>query len=906
MPQHNITKYFNATITYIRAKQRNDMDNFTQLQNIFTTKQPLFILSSSRSKKEFYLNFKSKSYLNFNLHLEKDFDEILKNCFMLFDTHNNQVFDANKDIMILPDALSISEFFTKITFSNYSMIPNNVRDFFMFQALQNVKQKTKNISKKTQGFLNFETSFMLFLQTSSVLLQFYDELREHKIAITRNSLNEFAKIDSYDEYNEQLNILSDIYEEYNSLLKANELTDSIYSDNTQSYNIFSEYIQSFSSIHIELEGFISPLQYEILERVSSITPTFLYFRTDKYNIGHFQFLKQNIESFKSYIYNLQTKDLFMRDTKRLQKKNIKLYKTTKRLSQANLAIALANKWQDKILCNEASENDFAVILPSESFCNHLFTLDSNNIFNFAMGIHVAYLESYNVLLSLYDSYIQTKVFDIALLLECKDSYNKEKINELNGHCLQDSTTLLNPNIFHLEKILILLFENEEALLAQMMQILLTFNHIANRNFFNVNTLHFENLFTLFMREIAGLKINHVAGGKIKVIGTLEARNLHFKEVLILDFNDELVPNVTHDDMFLNSKIRSYYGMPTRKDKENLYKHHYYNIMKNTELTHISFVNNEEQIESNMLFELDCNIESAQSIDALYSYYDITKQANITFYEDKYKSFGFVENLSATILNVYNECSRKFYYRYIEKLKEEKTQSQYFGSIIHEWLFEAYSPYIEEVLTLDSITKIESSFFARLHALNTFLLTKNNREKNIEIDMKTFVKLDSFTPYIKTFFEHERDRVKKSCIKILGLEYKFRIENFHINSIQNRGYNLEGIVDRIDMVDNEIVLYDYKSGVGTPKSSDLQMPFYAMCLDDMPLLKPYTNLNTKLAYYHIGTKDVSKILIFNDEKKISENIQKIHKILETFGEINEMTDKLSTCKNCEYVILCNRT
>ncbi len=885
------------------------MDNVTQLQNLFTTKQPLFILSSTRSKKEFYLHFKSKSHLDFNLHLAKDNDEILKNCFMLFDTRTHHAFETNKDIMILPDALSIDEFFTKITFSDYSMIPNNVRDFFMFQALQNVKQRTKNTQKKTQGFLNFETSFMLFLQTSSVLLQFYDELREHKIAITKESLEEFVKIDSYEEYNEQLSLLAEIYEEYNSLLKANELTDSIYSDTTQNYKIFSEYIQSFSSIHIELEGFISPLQYEILERVSSITPTFLYFRTDSYNIGHFQFLKQELESFKSYIYNLQTKDLFTQDTKRLQKKNIKLYKTTKRLSQANLALALAHKWQEKILCNEANENDFAIILPSESFCNHLLTLDSNHIFNFAMGIHIAYLESYSLLLSLYDSYMQTKVFDIAPLLECKESYDTEKMNELKKQCLQDSTILLNPNILHLEKILMLLFENEGVLLAQMMQILSTFNHIANRNFFNVNTLHFENLFTLFMREIVGLKINHVAGGKIKVIGTLEARNLHFKEVLILDFSDDFVPNVTHDDMFLNSKIRSHYGMPTRKDKENLYKHHYYNIMKNTEITHISFVNNEEQIESNMLFEIGCNTESAQSIDTLYSYYDMTKQANIIFYEDEYKPFGIVENLSATALNVYNECERKFYYRYVEGLKEERTQSQYFGSIIHEWLFESYKPYIEETLTLDSINAIESSFFSKFYALKT-LLTQNNQEESTEIDiktldMKTFAKLDSFTPYMKAFFEYERERVKKHSIKILGLEYTFRIENFRINATQDMGYTLNGVIDRIDMVDNGIVLYDYKSGTSIPKSSDLQMPFYAMCAADMPLLQPHNGLHIKLAYYHLGAKDINKILLFNDENKLNENIQKIYNILETFGETNEMTEKLSTCKDCQYALLCNR-
>ena len=47
------------------------------------------------------------------------------------------------------------------------------------------------------------------------------------------------------------------------------------------------------------------------------------------------------------------------------------------------------------------------------------------------------------------------------------------------------------------------------------------------------------------------------------------------------------------------------------------------------------------------------------------------------------------------------------------------------------------------------------------------------------------------------------------------------------------------------------------------------------------------------------------IVFNDEKKLNENIQKIQEILKTFGETNEMTEKLSTCKDCQYALLCNR-
>ncbi len=881
----------------------------TQLDNIFTKKQPLFIVSSTRAKKEFYLHFAQKSHLNFNLNASnanqdsKTNESILQNCFLLFDFTSSS-YDTTHTNTFLPAILTIAEFFTKITFTESCMIPKNVRDFFMFQALQNIKNTYKQDTQT--HFLNFETSFMLFLQTSSVLLQFYDELREHKIPITKESLLEFGEIDTYEEYNEQLTLVAAIYEEYLSLLQANNLTDSLYSNtHTTQYQIFTEYIASFSSIHIELEGFISPLQYEILTHVSAVTPVFLHFKTDYYNIGHFHFLEKTLEPFKYYIYVVATGELFTRDLQKLQLQNIKLYKTTQTFAQANLAIALAHKWQEAILHNEACENDFAVILPNESFCNHLMTLDSHNLFNFAMGINIAYLESYNTLVSIHEQYLQTKQIHltplITLLKKQQTHDTPAKLNALQAQCMQDSQIILNPNITHLESIVTLLFSHEETLLAQIMHILATLNLIANEQFFNVTKLTFEHIFMLFMREIAGLTSNDVSGGKIRVIGALEARNLRFKEVLILDFTDDFVPHVTHDDVFLNSKIRTHYNMPTRLDKENLYKHHYYNIMRNTQITHISFVYNDEKIPSNMLFELHCNIESAQSIDTLYSYYDKTQQSDITFYDDIYKPFDnhTTTHLSATALNTYRDCIRKFYFRYIENLREEVTQSQHIGTIIHAWLYEAYMPYQGKILTKDSIDIIESHFFEKLHSFRKERLTTHSNKSNAteQIDMTTFVRIDNFSVAMQAFFAYEKQRVQESCVQLLGLEYQFQIPY--------KNYTFLGFIDRIDKVDSSIIFYDYKTGATLPKKDNLQMPFYALCALDMPLLQPYRNMPMQFCYYHLAAKQTQKMLQIQDEKILQTGINTINTILQTFGQENIMTDKIATCKACDYALLCNR-
>lgn len=892
------------------------MQNQKLLENLFTKKQPLFVVSSTRAKKEFYLHFKQES-LDFiretlessqDSNASKDFKENsktlekgLQNCFSLFDFKDK----PNYSPAFLPAVLTISEFFKKIAFTKKSMIPKNIRDFFMFQALQNVKLHYKN--KKNHSFLNFETSFMIFLQTSSVLLQFYDELREHKIPVTKDSLLEFSNIDSYEEYAEQLALVAEIYEEYRMLLQANNLVDSLCSDkNEKSYEIFSEYLQSFSSIHFELEGFISPLQYEILNRASNIAPLFLHFKTDYYNIKHFDFLNKPLEAFKSYIYGIKTGELLCQNTNKLQTKNIELYKTTQAFSQANLAIFLANKWQEEILKGEACESDFAVILPNEQFCNHLITLDSYNLFNFAMGINIAYLESYTTLTAIHDTYIKTKRLDIKPIIDflAKTDKKATQLQTLQSQCkkdsMQDSMIIENPNITHLESVLTLLFNTEEALLSQMMQVLATFNLVENRQFFNIANLTFEHIFMLFMHEIATLTTHDVSGGKIRVIGALEARNLHFKEVLILDFTDDYIPNVTHEDMFLNSKIRKHYNMPTRLDKENLYKHHYYNIMKNTQKTHISFVSNEKKIPSSMLFELHCDILSAKQIDELFSYYDETKQNEMTFYDDEYDLFyGKISRLSATALNTYQDCTRKFYFKYIEKLEEEATQSQSIGTIIHAWLYQAYLQYEGKILTQGCINDIESYFYEQLKALRNLAIHEDFGQKTqqeMQIDMTTFMKIDNFSANMKDFFDLERKRVQSSSIQLLGLEYRFET--------QYQNYTFSGVIDRIDRVDSEIMLYDYKTGSKAPSNSNLQMAFYLLGSHNMEIFQQYKNLNIETAYYHLAAKK-DKLLQIQKEGVLKKNIDTIHNILQTFGMENVMTDKLYTCKTCSYAMLCNR-
>ncbi len=51
------------------------------------------------------------------------------------------------------------------------------------------------------------------------------------------------------------------------------------------------------------------------------------------------------------------------------------------------------------------------------------------------------------------------------------------------------------------------------------------------------------------------------------MGVLETRGVSFRGVVIVDFNEGIVPASSSKDMFLNSAVRAFAGLHTRNDRE---------------------------------------------------------------------------------------------------------------------------------------------------------------------------------------------------------------------------------------------------------------------------------------------------------------------------------------------------
>ncbi|STQ85643.1 PD-(D/E)XK nuclease family protein [Helicobacter muridarum] len=929
--------------------------------NLFMQKRSLYILSNARAKGEFYLRCLYADDIDFSpLYLSNKENTVIKSdWFCLFNFSNPQcAIDT-----ILPNAMTLDEFFQKIIYTSNALVPGNLREFFLSVALKTIKHN-KDLSKlQSAGIINPEESFISYLESSNILLKFYDELRAHKIPITIDNIMKFSEIDTYIEYEWQLALLAEIYTEYQRILSLNNLTDSIYSnDISHNYHILEAYLQKFESVHIDLDGFISPIQYEIISHIAKIIPICIHFSTDSYNISHYTHaFSKSLESNCKYIYCVSNDILVCKKESKLNTNKINLYKTQRQINQANLALHLALDWQNQILDDKANESDFAIILPDESFATSLMVLDSCNLFNYAMGINIQTLEEYMVLKSLQDNMtkdiaqknkydFQTRIditpiisfilsqrksiesnqdyiskiqfiyqslqYMLSTSLNWNISFSLESNNNLNENLSEDSQIesfwgflqdiikhqnyyIEEPKIEHLEQILRIIFYDYEIIISECIKIISSLSTLYNVNFLATSRLGFYELFMLFMRDIERFSLSDTTGGKIRIIGALEARSLSFKEVLILDFTDDLIPNVKSDNMFLNSRIRKFYNIPTKQDKEKLFKHHYFNIIKNTQKAHISFVNNAQKVPSTMLFELRCDIDMAQDIDMIYQYYDMQDNLPYNFVEDNFGAFSYTKPFSPTAIDIYQTCQRKFFFKYIEGLSSEPTSPnganhKDIGICIHNALYKAYSKFIGTHITSENIDLLA----------NTFEQECLHQAQNTEYSTTTKLEIEKLCYLAKHFFDYEKSRVRKSTIEILALEY-----DFHAKCGK---HEFVGIIDRIEKHDNAIWIYDYKTGKKPKDIESMQMPIYSLCIEmakeSFSFLTPYKNLPMNYVYVYASefAQDNEKSFILEQKREnLKESQSKLLEILESFGKENTQTKQTAICNICEYNLLCQR-
>ncbi|GHQ47736.1 exonuclease [Helicobacter pylori] len=776
------------------------------LEKLFLEKTPLFVFSSTRRLKHFYLE---------------------------------------QGEGFLPSAMSMGSFFEQAFYiPNKKKIPNSTRQILMIDTIKAIAKEKKSI---LEGLLLFENSFLGYLESTSFLFDLFDELSSACI-----KLNELSSKDIYLDYEKHLEVLEMIYKRYTKKLEELGFYDKIMQEKP---TILKEFFEHFSSIEWHLDGFMSVFEKQCLLEVAELVPITLHLSCDKYNQRFLEFLNLKLETDCDYSIDFKTQKILSQTPKR-QKIEPKLYANSSYLKQSALVLQSIEEYLQK----DNDPNKMAIITPNADFLPFLKLLDKNNNLNFAMGLGAKNSPYYTELVKILED-LETSGFDLS------------------------ASPLLD-----LENLTLALLEQqsskEKAPLKEAHSQIMHQYHLLKDTLKNYSL---KDLLHLYLQEFeANFRLDDSSGGKIRVMDTLETRGMQFDKIVIVDFNETCVPSLKDCDLFLNSALRKSLNLPTLLDKKNLQKHYYYQLFKNSKEMALSYIESETSKVSNMLLELDLPIEP---IKDAYTLFESTPLKDYQEEEIKAaipKDFSF----SASSLNAFLTCKRRFYYHYMKRFKEspKDESNSTIGSLLHELLKEAYEK--------------DKNPYALEERLIQLLETKGNITPKERLD--TLIALKK----IQAFYVKEKERFKAK-IKILDLEKSFE------TTIQ--GVAFKGHIDRIDKTaDNEIILLDYKfkndlkldnmsekqRGDLSPIeiaqiSADYQMAIYAFALKNLGYREPI-----KAFFYDLRKGE----LLEEDELVLQAKMDHLEFSLipKLKQEIDfEKTLEVKDCEYCSFKDMCNR-
>ncbi|MGN8491036.1 ATP-dependent deoxyribonuclease AddB [Helicobacter pylori] len=776
------------------------------LEKLFLEKTPLFVFSSTRRLKHFYLE---------------------------------------QGEGFLPSAMSMGSFFEQAFYiPNKKKIPNSARQILMIDTIKAIAKEKKSI---LEGLLLFENSFLGYLESTSFLFDLFDELSSACI-----KLNELSSKDIYLDYEKHLEVLEMIYDRYIKKLEELGFYDKIMQEKPA---ILKEFFEHFSSIEWHLDGFMSVFERQCLLEVAELVPITLHLSCDKYNQKFLEFLNLKLETDCDYSIDFKTQKI-LSQTFNDQKIEPKLYANSSYLKQGALVLQTIEEYLQK----DNDPNKMAIITPNADFLPFLKLLDQNNNLNFAMGLGAKNSPYYTELVKILED-LQTSDFN------------------LSGSALLD-----------LENITLPLLEQqsskEKAPLKEAHSQIMHQYHLLKDTLKNYSL---KDLLHLYLQEFeANFRLDDSSGGKIRVMDTLETRGMQFDKIVIVDFNETCVPSLKDCDLFLNSALRKSLNLPTLLDKKNLQKHYYYQLFKNSKEITLSYIESETSKVSNMLLELNLNIVP---IKDAYTFFAPSPLKDYQEEEIKAaipKDFSF----SASSLNAFLTCKRRFYYHYMKRFKEspKDESNSAVGSLLHELLKEAYEK--------------DKNPYSLEERLIWLLETRENITPKERLD--TLVALKK----IQAFYKKERERFNAE-ITILDLEKSFE------TIIQ--GVVFKGRIDRIDKTaDNEIILLDYKfkndlklDNMSEKQrkslrpieiaqiSTDYQMAIYAFALKNLGYKEPI-----KTFFYDLRKGE----LLEEDELVLQAKMDHLEFSLipKLKQEIDfEKTLELKDCEYCSFKDMCNR-
>jgi len=357
---------------------------------------------------------------------------------------------------------------------------------------------------------------------------------------------------------------------------------------------------------------------------------------------------------------------------------------------------------------------------------------------------------------------------------------------------------------------------------------------------------------------------------LQVLGLFETRGLNFKNVIVVDVNEGLLPSLNIYEPLIPREVMIKLNLDRLELEEEIQRYGFMRLISGAQNVHLIYQQNSDRTRSRFLEELIWEQEQRLGIGKI----EIARGSFEVSVEKKQRAIpktvamvDFLKNFrfSASSINTYLQNPYLFYCRYVLGLKIkddllEAPESRHIGIFIHDLLEETFKGFAGKKPVLDGNFR---EYFQKIYEAK-FSAVFGKAGRSDTFLMETVLKTR-----LERFLGTEALRCETDVKKLLYVERRFE----DAIDLGQTKVHLTYRVDRVDeMTDGSILILDYKTGSmdAMPKEipSDsllsreyirdhvrsFQMPLYVHYLSQQ-----YPDRPVNSALYHLRTMTLEKFL-----------------------------------------------
>ena len=438
---------------------------------------------------------------------------------------------------------------------------------------------------------------------------------------------------------------------------------------------------------------------------------------------------------------------------------------------------------------------------------------------------------------------------------------------------------------------------------------------------------------------------------LQVMGVLETRNLDFRHLILLSTNEGQLPKNGGDSSFIPYNLRKAFGMTTIEHKITVYAYYFYRLLQRAEKVTLMYNNSSDGLNRGewSRFMLQFLIEWKNSIllQTLQAKQSPQGSTAITLpktpevMQKMWHRFSLEANkdalLSPSALNCYLDCTLRFYFKYVARLKapdevNADIDSATFGSIFHLAAENIYKDLTAhgKVINKETIeTLLKHPLKLESYVDNAFkeLFFHIPQEEKSEYNGTQLINSEVIVRYLRQLLKHDYAYAPftfEASEKDVFEEVSIHTPNGDLTT------RIGGVIDRMDSKDGILRIVDYKTGGSADKSQSIDSLFmrdknrsgyifqtflYASIMSRLSQQR----IAPALLYIHrAAADDYSPIIRIKEDKEVEEVLdfsiyegkfrEKLQELLEEIFHPDipfTQTDVEDKCAYCDFKAMCRK-